>query len=57
MFRNEEIRKHVAAAICALLFSSTCLLSAVGPVRAAEINARAGSDAGQARATAVMPLA
>jgi len=57
MFKNEAIRKHAAGAICAVLFSSTCLLSAVGPVRAAETNARAGSDAGEARATAVMPLA
>ncbi len=34
MFDVKEIGKHVSVAICALLFGSTMILSAVGPARA-----------------------
>lgn len=34
MFRKFEIGKNLSAGICALLFGSTMILSAVGPARA-----------------------
>ena len=57
MFKTERNRKHVAAAICAAMFASTCLLSAIGPVRAAETHPGAAGHLLLARSTVVMPLA
>lgn len=36
MFRNFEIKQTASALICTLLFSTTCVLSAVGPAHAVE---------------------
>lgn len=57
MFKTDRNRKHVATAICAAMFASTCLLSAIGPVRAAEAHPGAAGTAVLARSTVVMPLA
>lgn len=57
MFKTEAFRKHSAAAICAVLFSSTCLLSAVGPVKAAEYRPATANSVELTSSTAVVPLA
>lgn len=57
MFKTDKNRKHAAAAICAAMFASTCLLSAIGPVRAAEAHPGAADHVMLARSTAAMPMA
>lgn len=48
MFSNTEIKKTVSAVICTILFSTTMVLSAVGPAKAAN---------GQAQSPVVAHLA
>ena len=36
MFSNFDLRKTASAIVCTVLFSTTCVLSAVGPARASE---------------------
>ncbi len=36
MFSNFEVRKTASVILCTVLFSTTCVLSAVGPARASE---------------------
>ena len=36
MFNSKEIGKQLSVAICAVLFGSTMVLSAVGPAKASE---------------------
>ena len=35
--RTSNLRNSVAAAICTIIFSTTCLMAAAGPVRAASV--------------------
>ncbi|HYZ47465.1 MAG TPA: hypothetical protein VE567_01080 [Sphingomonas sp.] len=37
MFKSFEARKTFSAILCTLLFSATCVLSAVGPAGAVEV--------------------
>lgn len=36
MFNIKQVSQHLSVAICAVLFGSTMVLSAVGPARASE---------------------
>lgn len=49
-----EIGKSLSAAICALLFGSTMILSAVGPARAAGSDV-VTADLAQSQSTAASP--
>jgi hypothetical protein len=51
MFRTDP-SKTVAASLCALLFSSIMVLSAVGPARASDLSGSAGACARAAPQTA-----
>ena len=48
-YNGSSIRNSVAAVICTVLFSATCLVGAVGPARAA--------TPAQSAAPVVLPLA
>ena len=39
MFSAKQLTQHISVAICAVLFGSTMVLSAVGPARANETGA------------------
>ena len=43
MFNSTETRKAFSAILCTILFSTTCVLSAVGPAGAVEISPTAVS--------------
>ena len=37
MFKSFETKKTLSAIVCTVLFSATCVLSAVGPASAVEV--------------------
>ena len=53
MFNAQKIGKHLSEALCAVLFGSTLILSAVGPAQASE----APKDAANCNPVAVYYLA
>lgn len=57
MFNIKQISQHISVAICAVLFGSTMVLSAVGPARANETGATVHSMASDQTPQAVRYLA
>jgi hypothetical protein len=57
MFDIKKISQHISVAICAVLFGSTMVLSAVGPARANETGTAAHSLASDTTPGAVRYLA
>ncbi|WP_164847330.1 hypothetical protein [Sphingobium algorifonticola] len=57
MFTVKQISQHLSVAICAVLFGSTMVLSAVGPARANETGTAPHSLASEATPGAVRYLA
>ena len=57
MFNVKQLTQHISVAICAVLFGSTMVLSAVGPARANETGATERSVASDQAPGAVRYLA
>ncbi|WP_189338358.1 hypothetical protein [Sphingobium sp. SCG-1] len=57
MFNIKQISQHISVAICAVLFGSTMVLSAVGPARANETGGSVHSMASEKSPEVVRYLA